>query len=106
MLASRQSPFLDLRVKLWKARAQAKQMFLERMLSSGPAEPHNASARKRWIARALERVRHAQAAVKYRASLLDAYTEHLSVLEMTLMGATEEKPTKMPSAGKAESKTS
>ena len=34
----------------------------------------------------------------YRASLIDAYTEHLSVLEMTLMRAAEEKDSKAESS--------
>src|SRR6478672_10767476 len=102
MLPSRQQPFLDLRIKLWKARAQAKQMWLERMLSMAPADAREIARRNRWIRRALDRVRRAQTAVRSRASLLDGYTEHLSVLEMTLMGATEEKPAKTPSGTKAE----
>jgi len=97
MLASGQSPFLDLRVKLWQTRAQAKQMWLERALATPPATPADAARRQRWIARALNGVRNAQNAVKSRASLLDTFAEHLSVLEMTLMGASEDKPAKAPS---------
>jgi hypothetical protein len=38
-------------------------------------------------------VKRGQAAIKYRAALIDAYAEHLSVLEMTLLAAVEQKPT-------------
>jgi hypothetical protein len=107
MQASRQSLFDDLHVRLLKARAQAKQVWLERMLSSPPASPAEALRRKRWIAQALQGVNRAQAGVKSRAGLLDAYTEHLSVLEMTLMGASEDKGAKPPAQGKTtSSKTS
>jgi hypothetical protein len=103
MLEARQSPILELRVGLLKARAQAKQKWLEQMLSSPAREAQEASLRKRWITRALKVVKRARTAVKYRAALLDAYAEHLSVLEMTLMGAAEEKPSKPFTPGKAES---
>jgi hypothetical protein len=107
MLDSRQSPFVDLRLKLWKTRAQAKQTRLERLLAAPQDGEQDTAMRKRWIARALAGVRRAQASVKSRASLLDAYAEHLSVLEMTLMGAIEEKPakpsTKPSPSGKTES---
>jgi len=102
MLDARQSPILELRVGLLKARAQAKQKWLEQMLSSAPRDAQEASRRNRWITRALMVVKRARTAVKYRAALLDAYAEHLSVLEMTLMGAAEGKPGKPLTPGKAE----
>jgi hypothetical protein len=80
-----------LRVGRLKARARAKQHWLERLLSSPTETPRESSSRKRWIAEALDRIKREQDTLAYRASLLDAYTEHLSVLEMTLMGAAEEK---------------
>ena len=44
-----------------------------------------------WIKRALDLVKRGQAEIKYHAALMDAYAEHLSVLEMTLIGAAEHK---------------
>ena len=44
-----------------------------------------------WIRRALELVKCAQQEVRYEAALLDAYTAHLSALEMSLMAASESK---------------
>ena len=103
MLDARQSPILELRVGLMKARAQAKQKWVEQMLSLPARDAQEASRRRHWITRALKVVKGARAAVKYRAALLDAYAEHLSVLEMTLMGAAEEKAGKPFTPGKAES---
>jgi hypothetical protein len=91
MLTSTDTPLLDLQTKLWKARAQAKQKWLERIL----AEPTNGSPqtakRMAWIARALKVVKQGQIELKYRSALLDAYAEHLNALEMTLIGAAEHK---------------
>lgn len=36
-------------------------------------------------------VKRGQAEMKYHAALMDAYTEHLSVLEMTSIAAAEQK---------------
>jgi hypothetical protein len=80
-----------MRIGLLKERARAKQHRLERMLSAPAGSPGEIVRRKHWIADALDRIKRAQAAMTYRASVLDAYSEHLSVLEMTLMGAAEEK---------------
>ena len=90
MRASRKSRLLEMRIGLLKERARAKQQRLERMLSAPAASPGEAVRRKRWITEALELIKRAQADASYRASVLDAYTEHLSVLEMTLMSAAEE----------------
>ena len=45
-----------------------------------------------WIKRALSTVKRGQGEIKYHAALMDAYAEHLSVLEMTLIAAAEQKP--------------
>jgi hypothetical protein len=42
-----------------------------------------------WIKQALAMVKRGQAEIKHHAALMDAYAEHLSVLEMTLMAAAE-----------------
>ena len=95
-LATRRSRLLELRVGLLKSRARAKQLRLEKMLSS-PAEGRpEILRRKQWISEALEQIRQAQAGLTYRAGLLDAYTEHLHVLEMTLMAAAEKKQAPSP----------
>jgi len=44
-----------------------------------------------WIKRALEAVKHGQEELKYQTALMDAYAEHLTVLEMRLIQAAEEK---------------
>lgn len=90
MVASRRSRLLEMRVRSLKERARAKQQRLERMLSAPTGSAGEIARRKRWIAEALDLIKRAQAEVTYRAGVLDAYTEHLSVLEMTLMGAAEE----------------
>ena len=92
MLSSTQTPLLDVQTKLWKARAQAKQKWLERMLAEPAKSSHQSSQRLTWIKRALGMVKRGQAEVRYRAALMDAYAEHLTALEMTLMGAVEQKP--------------
>jgi hypothetical protein len=86
-----QTPFLELQKQLWKARAQAKQKRLEDGLAQPPATADDTPARLAWIKQALETVRLAQAQVRYRTALMDAYTEHLTVLEMTLIAAAEQK---------------
>jgi hypothetical protein len=94
MVASPKTPLLVSRIEAVKARARAKQQWLERVLSSPAATRGNiVRRRQQWVADALHRVQRAKADAMFRASLLDAYTEHLSVLEMTLMRASEEKGT-------------
>ncbi|HEU5255829.1 MAG TPA: hypothetical protein VFU28_07565 [Vicinamibacterales bacterium] len=44
-----------------------------------------------WIKRALEAVQRGRDEIKYQAALMDAYAEHLTVLEMRLIQAKEEK---------------
>ena len=86
---SSQRSLLELQSQLWKARGLAKQKWLERTLTRPANGPRAAARRSLWINRALDAVKRGQAELKYRAALNDAYAEHLSVLEMTLMGALE-----------------
>lgn len=89
MPASRKSPVLESRIQRLKERGRGKQQWLERMLSSPTATPSEVVRRQHWIHDALHRIKQAKARALYRASVLDAYTEHLSVLELTLMGAAD-----------------
>lgn len=91
MPVSRKTRLRESRIEEMKARAQAKQQWLEQVLSSPGPTSEPIVRRQHWIADALHRIKRAKADAMYRASLLDAYTEHLSVLEMTLMRAAEEK---------------
>ena len=66
MLPSNQTPFLELQTQLWRARALAKQKWLERTLSEPASSPRTAVRRSLWIKRALDAVRRGQAEIKYR----------------------------------------
>lgn len=90
MLASRESRLLETRLSRLRERTRAKQQRLEQMLAAPAASPGEIVRRKRWITEALDLIKRAQTDATYRASVLDAYTEHLSVLEMTLLGAAED----------------
>ena len=85
------TPFLELQKQLWKIRGQAKQQWLEQSLAQPTMTSEEAAWRMTWIKRALNMVKRGQAEMKYHAALMDAYTEHLSVLEMTLIAAAEQK---------------
>jgi hypothetical protein len=98
MVASRKSRWRESRVGVLKDRARAKQQWLERVLSSPAANPAEVGRRQHWIGDALDRIKHAKANAMYRANLLDVYAEHLSVLELTLMRAAEEKAGATPAA--------
>jgi len=91
MPATIETPLLKLESQLWKARAQAKQKWLEHALAQPARTPREMSRRTMWIKRALEAVKRGQDEVRYQTALLDAYAEHLSVLEMNLLEAAEEK---------------
>jgi hypothetical protein len=84
-------PLLKLESQLWKSRAEHKQKRLERALSQPVRTPKESERRTLWIKRALEAVKRGQNEIKYQTALLDAYAEHLSVLEMSLIQATEGK---------------
>ena len=91
MTSSVQTPLLELQTQLWRARAQAKQKWLEQSLAQPTVTSEEAAWRMTWIKRALSVVKRGQDEIKYHAALMDAYTEHLSVLEMTLIAAAEQK---------------
>jgi hypothetical protein len=86
-----QTPFLDRQKQLWKTRAQAKQKWLEQNLAQPTRTSDDAALRMTWIKQALKMVKRRQAEINYHAALVDACTEHLSVLEMTLIAAAEQK---------------
>src|SRR5262245_878970 len=92
MPSSTEPPLLEMQTRLWKARAQAKQKWLERTLAEPIKSDDDAAWRTAWIKRALNTVKRGQAQIRYQAALMDAYAEHLSVLEMTLIAAAEQKP--------------
>jgi hypothetical protein len=91
MTSQVQTPFLEHQKQLWKARAQAKQKWLEQSLAQSTRTSDDAVWRMTWIKQALDMVERAQAEIKHHAALMDAYTEHLTVLEMTLIAAAEQK---------------
>jgi len=86
-----QRSVLELQRQVWKARGHAKQKWLEQALAAPVENPREAEERASWIERARQLVKSGQEEIKYQAALLDAYAEHLSVLEMSLMAATEAK---------------
>jgi hypothetical protein len=90
MISSTQTPLLELQTQLWKARSQAKQKWLELTLAEPAGSSREAAQRMVWIKRALNAVKRREAEIKRTAALMDAYAEHLSVLEMTLIGAAEQ----------------
>jgi hypothetical protein len=94
MPVSRKSQELESRIERLKERGRSKQQRLERMLATSPKTSSERVRRQHWIHDALLRIKRAKAQALYRATILDAYTEHLSVLELTLMGAAEEKSAK------------
>jgi hypothetical protein len=87
-----QTSLLELQKKVWKARGHAKQKWLERTLADPVKNASDAKRRASWVERALDVVKCGQEEIKYQAALLDAYAEHLSVLEMNLLAASESKP--------------
>ena len=89
MPATAQTQLLELETQIWKARAQAKQKWLERTLAEPARNAREAERRATWIDQALNVVKRGQNQVKHQAALMDAYAEHLSVLEMSLIAASE-----------------
>jgi len=92
MPTSTATPLLDSQAQVWKTRAIAKQKWLERSLESTATTPIEAAERATWIKRALRLVKQGQAEIQYQKARMDAYAQHLSVLEMTLLAAAEQKP--------------
>lgn len=91
MPATADKPLLKLQNELWKSRAQVKQQWLQRALAQPAQTPREKHRRTIWIKRALEVVKSGQDEIQYQTALMDAYAEHLSVLEMSLLQAAEEK---------------
>jgi hypothetical protein len=86
-----QTSLIEMQRQVWKARGHAKQKWLGRLLAEPVENPRDAEQRASWIKRALNVVKCGQDEIKYQSALLDAYAEHLSVLEMSLMAASESK---------------
>jgi hypothetical protein len=86
-----EAPVLKLETQVWKARAEAKQKWLERVLAQPARNARERERRTLWIKRALEAVKQGQEEIRYQTALMDAYAEHLSVLEMSLIQAAEQK---------------
>ena len=93
MSSSVHTPLIELQAELWKARAKAKQKWLEQSLAQPTKSPDEAAWRMTWIKRALKTVRRGQAEVRHDAALMDVYAQHLNVVEMTLLAAGDEKRT-------------
>ena len=89
MAATTKPSLLELQIDVWKSRAQAKQKWLERTLAEPARNARDAERRAMWITQALDAVKRGQDRVKHQAALMDAYAEHLSVLEMSLIAAAE-----------------
>ena len=100
MLSQIETPSLETRTQIWKARAQAKQKWLEQALAEPVKSRREAALRMAWIKRTLHAVKRGQSAIKFQTGLVDAYAQHLNALEMTLMSAVEQKVA--PKAPKAE----
>jgi hypothetical protein len=88
-----ETSLLELQTQVWKARSRAKQKWLERILAEPSRNSGDLERRKQWIGRALALVRRRQDEIKFHAALNDVYAEHLSVLEMTLISASEQRAT-------------
>ena len=89
MPATAHTQLLELETQVWKARAHAKQKWLERTLAEPARNAQEAERRATWINQALSVVKRGQDQVKYQSALMDAYAEHLSALEMSLIAAAE-----------------
>ena len=86
-----EAPVLKLETQVWKARAEAKQKWLESALAQPVRNARERERRTLWIKSALEAVKQGQEELKYQTALMDVYAEHLSVLEMSLIQAAEQK---------------
>jgi len=91
MPATMQTSLLELQTDVWKTRALAKQKQLERTLAEPARSPQVAERQNMWIQQALTAVKRGQEELKYQTALLDVYAEHLSVLEMSLTAASEDR---------------
>src|SRR5262249_40691360 len=86
MLLSNQAHLFELQTELWKARALAKQKWLEWGISEPVDNPKAAERRGSWIKRALAAGRRGQAGVR------GGPAGHRSVLEKILSGAADRRP--------------
>jgi hypothetical protein len=68
MPAAAQKQLLELESQVWKARAHAKQKWLERTLAEPARNPREAERRTTWINQALNVVKRGQDEVKYQAA--------------------------------------
>ena len=91
MASSIETPSVEKKAEIWKARAQAKQKWLEKALAEKTTSPRQVALRMAWIKRALKVVQRAQTTIKYHTGLVDAYAQHLTALEMTLMSEADQK---------------
>ncbi len=91
MASSIETPSVEKKAEIWKARAQAKQKWLEKALAEKTTSPRQTALRMAWIKRALRVVQRAQSTIKYHTGLVDAYAQHLNALEMTLMSEADQK---------------
>jgi hypothetical protein len=92
MPSTTDTPWLELQAQIWKTRARAKQKWLEQSLAERPQAAEEAAYRTAWIKRALKMVKRGRTELKYQTALMDAYAEHLTAIEMALIGASEQKP--------------
>src|SRR5262249_10158491 len=95
-----ETPLIELETEVWRARAQAKQKWLERSLAAPAKTPGETAQRMAWIKQALGLVKRKQAEIKLQTALIDAYGAHLSAIEMTLLGAAEQKTPATSAAAK------
>jgi hypothetical protein len=91
MAPSIETRSLEARAGIWKARALAKQKWLEEALAKPATGRQQEARRMAWIKRALKVVKRAQSRIAYQTRLIDAYAQHLNALEMTLMSGAEQK---------------
>ena len=105
-MASIETPSLENKAEIWKARAEAKQKWLEKALAEKTTNPRQAALRTAWIKRALRVVQRAQSTIKYQTGLVDAYAQHLNALEMTLMSEADQKTSTRVTAQKGAKQSS
>ena len=103
MLSSIETRSVKAKTEIWKARAQAKQKWLEGALVEETTSPEEAARRMAWIKRALKMVKRAQSEIAYHTGLVDAYAQHLNALEMTLISEAEKKISARSKKSKVES---
>ena len=101
MASSIETPSVEKKAEIWKARAQAKQKWLEKALAEKTTSPRQAALKMAWIERALRVVQRAQSTIKFHTALVDAYAQHLNALEMALMSEADQKTSTRATGQKA-----